>query len=132
MVEAELSKILIDESKPEQIIVLREKGGERILPIVIGINEAFAIRVKLSGFNPPRPLTHDLVVSILSNLEVAVKKVIIDNLEGGTFFAKIIVEDKNRETKVIDARPSDAVAIAVRMGVPIFIEEKVFEKVKTL
>ena len=132
MVEAELSKILIDESKPEQIIVLREKGGERILPIVIGINEAFAIRVKLSGFNPPRPLTHDLVVSILSNLEVAVKKVIIDNLEGGTFFAKIIVEDKNRETKVIDARPSDAVAIAVRMGVPIFIEEEVFEKVKTL
>ncbi len=132
MVEAELSKILIDENKPEQIIVLREKNGGRILPIVIGINEAFAIKIRLSGLNPPRPLTHDLIVSLLANLEAAVKKVIIDNLENGTFFAKVILEDKEGKTKIVDARPSDAMAVAVRLGAPIFVEEEVFEKARML
>ncbi len=128
MIEVELARILIDEAKAEQVIVLKDKTQERFLPIVIGINEALAIRMKLSGVKPPRPLTHDLIVSLLAHLEAAVKKIIIDNIEEGTFFAKLIVEAKDGVTKIVDSRPSDAVALAVRLGVPLFVEEEVFQK----
>ncbi len=128
MTEVELSKILIDESNPEQVIVLKDKNQDKYLPVVIGINEALSIRMKLSGFVPPRPLTHDLIVSMLSNLEVAVKKVLVDKFEEGTFFAKIVLQTKDGNTKIIDARPSDSVAIAVRTGAPIYVSEEILNK----
>ena len=70
MIEVELSRIIIDEQKKEQVIVLKEKEGTRLLPIVIGIGEATAIKMKLGGFTPQRPLTHDLIVAIIANLKV--------------------------------------------------------------
>jgi bifunctional DNase/RNase len=129
MIEIELSRIIIDEEKKEQVVVLREKGGGRFLSIVVGINEATAIKMKLSGFNPPRPLTHDLISAIIGHLGVELEKVVIDNLVDGTFHAKLYLNNGDDNiAKIIDARPSDSIALAVRTKSPIFVEEKVLEK----
>ena len=106
MVEMELNRIVIDEKRHDQLIVLKEKKGNRILPIVIGLNEASAIKLKISGFSPPRPLTHDLLYTTIENLEAKIDRVVIDKLEDNTFHAKIILKSGNGDTKVIDARPS--------------------------
>jgi len=128
MVEMELNKIVIDEKRHDQLIVLKEKGGPRILPIVIGLNEASAIKLKISGFQPPRPLTHDLLHSTIENLEANIDKVIIDKLEESTFHAKLVIKTQSGETKVIDARPSDSIALAVRAHAPIFAEDDVIKQ----
>ncbi len=128
MVEMELNKIVIDEKRHDQLIVLKEKGGSRILPIVIGLNEASAIKLKISGFQPPRPLTHDLLHSTIENLEASIDKIIIDKLEDNTFHAKIIIKTKSGETKTIDARLSDSISLAVRAHVPIFVEDEVVKQ----
>jgi hypothetical protein len=128
MVEMELNKIVINEKRHDQLIVLKEKNGERILPIVIGLNEASAIKLKISGFNPPRPLTHDLLHTTIENLEASIDKIVIDRLEENTFHAKIILKTNSGETKIIDARPSDSIALAVRAHAPIFVEEEVVKQ----
>jgi len=128
MIEMELSKIVIDEKRHDQLIALKEKGGERILPIVIGLNEASAIKLKISGFNPPRPLTHDLIFQMLKNLNVTIEKIIIDKLEENTFHAKIIIKTASNELKTIDARPSDSIALAVRFHAPIFVEDEIIKQ----
>ena len=123
----ELSKIIIDEKRHDQVIVLKEKDGERLLPIVIGITEASAIKMQLAGVYPPRPMTHDLLKLILDDLEARVDKIIIDKLEENTFHAKIII-NMDGKTKVIDSRPSDSIALAVRTKSPIFVEDEVLNK----
>jgi len=128
MVEMELSKIVIDEKRHDQLIVLKEKGGLRVLPIVIGLNEASAIKLKISGFNPPRPLTHDLIYIMLKDLNASVEKIIIDKLEETTFHAKIVIKTASADLKIIDARPSDSVALAVRFHAPIFVEEDIVKQ----
>ncbi|MCX5702799.1 MAG: bifunctional nuclease family protein [Candidatus Omnitrophica bacterium] len=127
MLEMELNKIVIDEKRHDQLIVLKEKGGERLLPIVIGLNEASAIKLKISGFIPPRPLTHDLLHSTIENLEASIDKIIIDRLEENTFHAKIVIKTSSGESKIIDARPSDSIALAVRAHAPIFVEDEVLK-----
>ncbi len=129
MIEMELSRIIIDEEKKEQVIVLKEKDGARLLPIVIGMNEAAAIKMKLSDFVPPRPLTHDLLSSVISSLDARLEKVIIDDFTDGTFYAKLYLQH-NSASKVIDARPSDSIALALRMESPVFVEERVLEKLR--
>ncbi len=128
MLEMELNKIVIDEKRHDQLIVLKEKGGDRILPIVIGLAEASAIKLKISGFNPPRPLTHDLMHSAIENLEARIDKIIIDKLEDNTFHAKLVLKSASGELKTIDARPSDSIALAVRAHAPIFVEDEVLKK----
>ncbi|MBM3246325.1 MAG: bifunctional nuclease family protein [Candidatus Omnitrophica bacterium] len=128
MVEMELNKIVIDEKRHDQLIVLKEKDGSRILPIVIGLSEASAIKLKISGFNPPRPLTHDLLHNMIENLESTIDKVVIDKLEENTFHAKLFLKTQSGETKVIDARPSDSIALAVRSRAPIFVEDEVIKQ----
>jgi bifunctional DNase/RNase len=128
MLEMELNKIVIDEKRHDQLIVLKEKGGSRILPIVIGLNEASAIKLKISGFTPPRPLTHDLLHSAIENLEASIDKIIIDKLEENTFHAKIVLKTNSGDTKFIDARPSDSIALAVRAHAPIFVEDEVLRQ----
>ncbi|MFA7295016.1 MAG: bifunctional nuclease family protein, partial [Candidatus Omnitrophota bacterium] len=120
--------IVIDEKRHDQLIVLKEKGGSRVLPIVIGLNEASAIKLKISGVNPPRPLTHDLIYIILKDLNASIEKVIIDKLEETTFHAKIVVKTASGDSKIIDARPSDSVALAVRFHAPIFVEEEIIKQ----
>jgi bifunctional DNase/RNase len=128
MLEMELNKIVIDEKRHDQLIVLKEKDGSRILPIVIGLAEASAIKLKISGFEPPRPLTHDLLHSTIANLEAAIDKIIIDKLEENTFHAKIVLKTASGETKIIDARPSDSIALAVRAHAPIFVEDEIIKQ----
>ena len=128
MIEMELNKIVIDEKRHDQLIALKEKGGNRVLPIVIGLNEASAIKLKISGFNPPRPLTHDLIFTMLGDLNATVDKVIIDKLEENTFHAKIIIKIANGQLKTIDARPSDSIALAVRFHAPIFVEDAIINQ----
>jgi len=128
MVEMELNKIVIDEKRHDQLIVLKEKNGERILPIVIGLAEASAIKLKISGFEPPRPLTHDLLHSTIKYLEANIDRIIIDKLEEETFHAKIVLKAKDGTEKFIDARPSDSVALAVRAHAPIFVEDEILKQ----
>lgn len=127
MVEMELNKIVIDEKRHDQLIVLKEKNGERVLPIVIGLPEASAIKLKISGFNPPRPLTHDLLHDTITNLDATVEKIIIDKLEENTFHAKLVIKTRSGESKVIDSRPSDSIALAVRSHAPIFVEDDIIK-----
>jgi len=126
MIELILNKIKIDEARNEQVIIFREKDGERYLPVVIGMAEVNSIKLKLSGSKPPRPLTHDLFSQIFDKCNIRLEKVVIDRLENNTFFAKIHLHQKNVEPGVvIDARPSDSVAIALRTGAPVFVDEDV-------
>ena len=128
MIEMELNKIVIDEKRHDQLIALKEKGGNRMLPIVIGLNEASAIKLKISGFNPPRPLTHDLIFTMLGDLGVTIEKIIIDKLEENTFHAKIVIKTASGGSKSIDARPSDSIALAVRSHAPIFVQEAIIQQ----
>lgn len=129
MIEMELNKIIIDEKRPDQVIILKEKKGERALPIVIGLLEASSIKMKLSGYTPPRPLTHDLLYSILENMGVKLERVVIDTIKNNTFYAKLFLR-LDGQTKVVDARPSDSIALAVRTKSPIFVEENVLDITK--
>lgn len=126
-VAAELARVFINEHSPEQVIVLREKGGQRQFPIVIGMFEAWAIDRKLREAAPPRPMTHDLLADVITSLGGRITKVLVSDLDSGTFFARLFIQQDQKE-HCLDCRPSDAVAIAVRLGAPLFVDEAVFEK----
>ena len=120
----ELSRIFIREMTDVQIIELSEIGGDRTLPIVIGLNEAFAIERRLKGIPIRRPQTHDLLDSTIRHLNGELKEIVINDLVEGTFYAKLII-DQNGEEIEIDSRPSDAIALGVAEDVPIYVAEHV-------
>ncbi len=128
MTEVEISRIIIDEKKSEQVIILKEKSGQRLLPMVVGPAEVSAIKMTLSEFIPPRPFTHDLLSSIIKELDFKLDKVIIDELIEGTFHAKLYLKNRDK-SKIIDARPSDSIALALRTKSPIFVKEHIMEKI---
>ncbi len=107
-------------------ILLREIGAARRLPIIIGAFEAQAIALEIEGIKPPRPLTHDLLKHMIDNLGATIIEIIIDELRENTFFAKIVLEVSGL-TNEVDARPSDAIALAVRARSPIYVAESVME-----
>ncbi|MHB8581270.1 MAG: bifunctional nuclease family protein [Ignavibacteriaceae bacterium] len=107
-------------------ILLKESGGARRLPIIIGAFEAQAIALEIEGIKPPRPLTHDLLKQVIENLGGSINEIVIDELRENTFYAKIILEISGL-TNEIDSRPSDAIALAVRTQAPIFVMESVME-----
>jgi bifunctional DNase/RNase len=125
MIELVLSKIKIDETRNEQVIVFKEKDGTRFLPVVIGIAEVNSIKMKLSGIKPPRPLTHDLLLQVIEKLDAKLEKVVIDRLHQNTFYAKLLLKTSKGEEAAIDARPSDSVALALRAEAPIYAAEEV-------
>ena len=129
LVQMEVSKIRIDERRGEQVIVLKERGGNRFLPIIIGISEVTAIKMKISGIQPPRPLTHDLLKNTIAELGATLQRVVITKLEFNTFFAKLILQTKDGELHEVDARPSDSIAVALRAEAPIFVSEEVLNQV---
>ncbi len=108
-------------------LILKEVGGDRRLPIIIGSFEAQAIALEMEGIKPPRPLTHDLIKNILDGLGITILEVVVTDLRDGTFYAKIYLE-LNGTTYEIDSRPSDAIAVAIRCGVPIYVNEEVLEE----
>ena len=129
MIELALSRIKIDENRNEQVIVLKEREGARLLPVVIGIAEVNAIKLKLSGIEPPRPLTHDLLLQAIQSLGGHLLKIEIDKLENNTFYAKLVLSHNGAGEEIrVDARPSDSVALALRAGVPIYAAEEVLDQ----
>jgi len=120
----ELKRIIISEVHEQQIIVLREVDGERSFPIVIGIFEATSIDRRVKNIVPPRPLTHDLIVSVIDQLGGDLQDIVISDLQDHTYFAKLRVR-KDGELTEIDCRPSDAIAVAVTAKVPIWVAEDV-------
>ena len=128
MIQVELSKIIIDEKRQDQIIVLKEKEGDRQFPIVIGFLEASSIKMKLSGVEPPRPMTHDLLVATIESFDAKLNSLIIDKMVNSTFHAKLELKTKAGKKILVDARPSDGVALAVRTGSEIFVAEDVIKQ----
>lgn len=125
----EVNRIRIDERRGEQVIVLKERSGNRLLPIIIGISEVTAIKMKISGIQPPRPLTHDLLRNTISQLGGKLQRIVISRLEFNTFFAKLILQTKEGAVEEVDARPSDSIALALRAEAPIFVAEDVLNQV---
>jgi len=123
-VQMELKRIIISEVHEQQIIVLREVDGERSFPIVIGIFEATSIDRRVKNIVPPRPLTHDLIVSVIDQLGGDLQDIVISDLQDHTYFAKLRVR-REGELIEIDCRPSDAIAVAVTAKVPIWVAEDV-------
>jgi uncharacterized protein len=120
----ELSRIFIREMTDMQIIELSEVDGDRTFPIVIGLPEAFAIERRLKGIEIPRPQTHDLLASVIRHLGGKLKRIVINDLAEGTFFAKLVIDQDGQEVEV-DSRPSDAIALGVAEDVPIYVAEHV-------
>ncbi len=123
-VRMELSRIFIRELSDMQIIELTEVDGDRTIPIVIGLPEAFAIERRLKGTEVVRPQTHDLLASVIRHLGGKLARIEIHNLDEGTFFANVVI-DRDGEEIVVDSRPSDAIALGVAEKVSIFVAEKV-------
>ncbi len=124
----ELSRIIISETHEEQVIVLKEVGGERAFPIVIGIWEAVAIDRNIKGQKSERPMTHDLLENVIRELGARLDRIVVTELRNRTFIAKLIVR-RNGKLVEVDSRPSDAIALAVQTQAPIYVEEAVLEAV---
>ena len=124
MVEMKVSGVILDSQSRHPIVMLRDMEERRALLIWIGEPEANSILMALEGIKPPRPLTHDLVQSVLTTLAAPLQRVIITDMRDQTFFAELEC-DKNGEKLTIDARPSDAIAVALRAGAPIFVSNDV-------
>lgn len=131
MVRMELARVIINEQSQSQVIFLREVNGSRMFPIVIGIFEAAAIDQKLRNIENPRPLTHDLIRNILNGLDVGLERIVVTDLKNNTFLAKLVISQNGTEVE-IDARPSDSIALAITMNSPIYVNERVLDKVKNV
>ncbi len=129
MKKAEVMGLLLDEKDKIPVVVLRTTDEGLQLPIWIGPVEAIAIQNAIENVEPARPMTHDLIRNILIGLAAAVERVVITTLLENTFYASIVINMGGREIN-IDSRPSDAIAVALRMNAPIFINDEVFEKMK--
>ncbi|MBC8106239.1 MAG: bifunctional nuclease family protein [Anaerolineae bacterium] len=127
-VQMELHKIIITDTQDQQIIMLKEVDGERKFPMVIGTDSANAIERRLKGIQAPRPLTHDLLSSVIEQLGGTVERIEINNLQDHTFFASIHIR-RNGEVVEIDSRPSDAIALGIATTVPIYVAEHVLDEV---
>ncbi len=128
MIAVELSRIVIHERSDQQFICLTEKDGNRSFPIIIGIFEALEINRKVSQVKSFRPMTHDLIRNILEALGVELDKIVINDLQGGTFYAKLYLQ-RNGDEQLVDCRPSDAIALASALQTPIFVEDHVLDQV---
>jgi bifunctional DNase/RNase len=127
MLEMSIDSIRVSMMNYQRVVILKEKDTDRYLPIWIGPAEADAIAVKLQDIAVPRPLTHDLLRSVIKELSGDVSRIHISDLQNDTFYARIIISINGKEMEV-DSRPSDAIALAVRAQVPIYAEEQVLEK----
>jgi len=126
-VEMVVESIRMNLLAPTRVVFLKEVKRERYLPIIIGVPEADAIAIKLQNADVPRPLTHDLLASMIQTLGGRVTHIVVNDLVDETFFARIVLDVDGRHVEV-DSRPSDAIALAVRANVPILVDEAVLER----
>jgi len=123
--------LVVDPVSKMPIVVLEDPQTDRILPIWIGVFEANAIALTIENIPTPRPMTHDLLKSFLEKLQVAVEKIVVNDVRNNTFYAMIYLRYKD-QPMVIDSRPSDAIALALRVNSPIFVEENVVQKAQSV
>ncbi len=131
MIEMKVRGLSLDPLTNMPIIILKDAKGEHALPIWVGIFEANAIALEMENITTPRPMTHDLIKNILNEFKATVPRIVIDSLKENTFYAKIFIKINGVDIK-IDSRPSDAIAVALRLKTQIFVEEKVIEDSKTI
>jgi len=127
MIQMVIDSIRVSLVNYQRVVILKEKAAERYLPIWIGPAEADAIAVKMQGATVPRPLSHDLLHSVIDALGATLNYIVINDLKSDTFYAKIILNVEGGQMEV-DSRPSDALALAVRADAPVYIEEAVLDK----
>ena len=129
MIPVEVTRISFYPPSKGYAVVLQEIGGdERKLPVIVGSFEAQSIALAMEKVDTPRPMTHDLLTSILEQMEVDVKAVVLTHLSEGTFFAGIRIDIDGDDEAEVDSRPSDAIAVALRLGAPIFVDEAVMNE----
>ncbi|HNR24672.1 MAG TPA: bifunctional nuclease family protein [Candidatus Bipolaricaulis anaerobius] len=128
MREAEVRALLLDPTTKTPVLLLKDRHSTKAMPIWIGEQEAMSIAIELQGHTFPRPLSHDLMKELLNTLGGNLERAVITSVKDDTYYASLVVRDAAGATRDIDARPSDAVALALRTQAPIFIEEAVFEK----
>src|SRR5437899_2977794 len=126
-VEMKIRGLMMDPVTNMPIVVLKDVQGQAILPIWVGVYEANAIALEIEKVQTPRPMTHDLLKNVLLGLDVRVQKIVVNDLKDDTFFALIWVE-REGQMMTIDSRPSDALALALRMDCPIFVDERSEER----
>src|SRR5437763_1569733 len=125
-VEMKIRGLMMDPVTNMPIVILKDSGGDAVLPIWVGIYEANAIALEIEKVSTPRPMTHDLIKTLLFGLDAGIRKVVVNELRDDTFFAVIWVE-RNGELISVDSRPSDALALALRLDCPIYVEESVLQ-----
>ena len=130
-IEMSIKGLMVDPISNMPIVILRDKEGGRTLPIWVGMFEANAIALQIENIATPRPMTHDLLRNVIHDLKASVDKVVVCDLQDGTFYALIYLR-VNGESLAIDSRPSDAIALALRTRAPIFVEEAVIDSAKTV
>ncbi len=126
-VQMNVNTILFDSRNSSYIVVLKDETGKKILPIWIGAAEGNSIAMAIGNIKPERPFTHDLIVSIFDRLEIEIARVVISDLIENTFYASLYLLHNSKEFH-IDSRPSDAIAVAIRIGAPVFVAEEVLAK----
>ena len=130
-IEMSIKGLMVDPVTNMPIVILRDKDGVRVLPIWVGIFEANAIALQIDNVATPRPMTHDLLRNVIHDLKASVQKIVVCDLQENTFYALIYL-GLNGETVAVDARPSDALALALRTCAPIFVEEAVIDNAKPI
>jgi uncharacterized protein len=130
-IEMSVDSIRVHMPSGQHVVVLKQKDAERFLPIWVGMAEANAIALKISGIRPDRPVTHDLLVNILSDLQVSVTRVVVSELRDDTFHAQIVAMQGDKEL-IFDSRSSDAIALAVRVESPIYVVKEVLDQAGVL
>jgi hypothetical protein len=131
LIEMTIKGLMVDPVTNMPIVILKDRAGERVLPIWVGIFEANAIALQIENIATPRPMTHDLLRNVISDLDGTVDQVVVSDLKDNTFFAIIYLTVKG-ERIVIDSRPSDAIALALRTRAPILVEETVIDNAKSV
>jgi bifunctional DNase/RNase len=130
-IEMSIKGLMVDPISNMPIVILRDKDGAKTLPIWVGMFEANAIALQIENISTPRPMTHDLLRNVIHDLKASVQKIVVCDLQDSTFYALIYLM-LNGEVVAIDARPSDAIALALRTRAPIFVEETVIDNAKTV
>jgi bifunctional DNase/RNase len=129
-IEMTIKGLMIDPITNMPIVILRDKEGQRVLPIWVGAFEANAIALQIENVTTPRPMTHDLLKNVIQDLRGRIEKIVVSDLKENTFYALIYLT-VGGDVMAVDARPSDAIALALRARAPIFVEEKVIDHAKT-
>ena len=130
-IEMTIKGLMVDPITNMPIIILRDKDGQKVLPIWVGVFEANAIALQMENVATPRPMTHDLLRNVITDLKADIQKIVVSDLKENTFYALIYLL-VNGEPVAIDARPSDAIALALRAQAPIFVEDRVIDNAKTV